>query len=857
MCSCYTCPSQTISTTNNVRAIGGQDYHRTKPLPPHKANWEMGLREATVQALVREQVSDPALRTGIYAASIEGLQDTATPFGDIALIARGQLFATAHGYHFVQDAYHNDCGDCNKHSTRCGRRQCQDRNEQQHWTEDARLDNLMALWTVKRIRHRDPKLGHRYELQFTISPMGPAANPHFVARNGRFDYNVPGHVFIVKLRDSTDATQSFRFDKEHRSSNHNEFKVLPWSHNIDQLYQQHHHHGTPITPQTPNSITFNTDLFAPPPQKERRPAAAAATTEHQKHVYNPGFLIGISPNGYKHILHDLPGFVGERPPYLPPPRHYIPPPLAPPSTPKEPIKHLHHHFYIPEVEDIDYDAKKTQRPAPPTPKHQPPATTFIYTAGTTQHQVPPPITHPYTDFQTTITQPPTLYKFYTVAESSPTAPPAPFNPSPFYIQYSEPDPMYSHSPVPTIPTFITTHSVQPTVSTLVTLSDLEEQHPKTATLVSLFDEIAYTVAAQTSTASPLHTLPAAIKHKKQKYPDSINAQLPPPDKNTDTTVPYVASTAVTFVSTTSSSPRFDYTTEDSSEERGETSEERKATTIQEQHITHIEKFNGRKKTTPPMIEVVTIAPTITTTETATITNSAGSTIEDFSSTTMVAEEKKTAGDAEIFATISIPQENKKKTTIAKDEQLDVELFGSTKRTTVGTRATAQPGTKNAFDEIFSEYRPSTEQTKRLLTPHTQLSINNTDALRNARISKYLKYKKNRAATPHRDRFSLKAEKEKRQKEAAESTQEPAEGEPEAKTSQSFITSISFKVNKAQQGNGNETAEFHIHEIQKPNTSTDRAQTFDDVAQTLVNHARIEAYLNAKRRRAAHHKPDSK
>lgn len=841
MCSCYTCPSQTISTNkskNNVRAIDAQGYSHHKSLPPDKANWEMGLREATYQALIREQVRDPALRAGIYAADIEGLQDTATPFGDIALVARGQLFATAHGYHFVQDPYHSDCEDCGKHSVtpRCGRRPCL-----QPWTGDGRLDNLMALWTVKRIRHRDPKLGHRYELQFTIALMSPAASPHFVTRNGHFDYNVPGHVFIVKLRDSMEASpMNFRFDKEHRSSNH-EFKVLPWSHNIDQLYQHHHGGGAAAAAShTPNSIAFNTDYFAPPPHKERRPTPAAATTEHQQHVYNPGFLIGISPNGYKHILHDLPGLVGERPPYLPPPRHYIPPPLAPPSTPKEPIKHLHHHFYIPEVEDIDYEVKKT----PPTPKYQLPATTYIYTAGTTQHQVSPPITHPYTDFQTTVTQPPTLFKFYTVAESGPTAPPVPFSPSPFYFQYSEPDPMYNHSPAPTIPTFITTHNVvQPTTPSFVTLSDLEE-HSKAATLVGIFDEVAYT--AQTATVPPLHTLPAAKKHRK--YPDSINAQLPPPDRNTDTTVPYVASTAVTFVSTPSSvtsSPRFDYTAEDSSEEKGVTSEERKASTIQEQQTTLTEKIHSRKKTTP-MIEVVTITtvPTIETpteTTTTTITTTSSSSSSSSSSTKQDFHINSTTADAEIFSIAP-----KKMTTTpasSKDEQLDVALFGSTQSTTVGTRATAQPNTiaKNAYDEIFS----STEQPKRFLTPHTQLSINNTDALRNARISKYLKYKKNKAP-PRRERFSLKVEKERRQKEAA-----AEENTQEAKTSQSFITSISFKVNKGKNHTkDDEDAAFHIHEVQKPNTSTNRAQTFDDVAHTLVKHARIEAYLNAKRRRAA-------
>lgn len=72
-------------------------------------------------------------------------------FGDIVLLGKGTLERTDNdSYTFVQSEY-----DCDKH--------CFERH--QEW------DNVTAVWTVERIRHRDPDRGHRYELKFTVVPL--------------------------------------------------------------------------------------------------------------------------------------------------------------------------------------------------------------------------------------------------------------------------------------------------------------------------------------------------------------------------------------------------------------------------------------------------------------------------------------------------------------------------------------------------------------------------------------------------------------------------------------------------------------------------------------------------------------
>lgn len=77
----------------------------------------MGLRESVNQALLREGYYDPNLRERILRAPIIGKENSASPFGDVVILARGQLYAlNAGNFAFVQDPYSNDCDEC--HNTK-------------------------------------------------------------------------------------------------------------------------------------------------------------------------------------------------------------------------------------------------------------------------------------------------------------------------------------------------------------------------------------------------------------------------------------------------------------------------------------------------------------------------------------------------------------------------------------------------------------------------------------------------------------------------------------------------------------------------------------------------------------------
>uniref|UniRef100_A0AAR5QI60 Uncharacterized protein n=1 Tax=Dendroctonus ponderosae TaxID=77166 RepID=A0AAR5QI60_DENPD len=176
-------------------------------------DWEHGLREATVQALFREHIGDHNLRQQIYSAPLLGKQDKATPFGDIAILARGQLYANYASYIFVQDPYQNDCDDCDTIEvepirTRCIKARCQ------IWHPRSN-EQLIAIWSIKRIRHRAAKDGHdRMELEFTISPVG-LRYPHqlYLTKDGAYNYGLPGHVFLLKKADlypNLDNQQHFK-----------------------------------------------------------------------------------------------------------------------------------------------------------------------------------------------------------------------------------------------------------------------------------------------------------------------------------------------------------------------------------------------------------------------------------------------------------------------------------------------------------------------------------------------------------------------------------------------------------------------------------------------------------------------
>lgn len=162
---------------------------RTHTEEPPVTDWEIGLREAAHQALLRDGYSDSTLRGYLQNAPFSGKQAVKV-FGDIAILARGQLYATPVGFSFVQDPYHNDCDECHN-DKKCSGDKCG------HFVPYG-TQQLVALWTVKRIRHRDINYGYRYEIEYTISPVDRALKDGFITKNGKFDYGIPGHVFVIK-----------------------------------------------------------------------------------------------------------------------------------------------------------------------------------------------------------------------------------------------------------------------------------------------------------------------------------------------------------------------------------------------------------------------------------------------------------------------------------------------------------------------------------------------------------------------------------------------------------------------------------------------------------------------------------
>ncbi|XP_031337448.1 chitinase-like protein PB1E7.04c isoform X2 [Photinus pyralis] len=167
-------------------------HHFRRYIDSPVSDWEIGLREATYNALVQERIiKHPHLREYLYNAPLLGRQDTATPFGDVTIIARGQLYSAPGGFQFIQDPYQNDCDGCHNTPLRCDRTPCE------YWAPEAH-ERLLALWTIKRIRHRDPHYGFKYDIEYKISPMSSVRDKSFIRRGGTFDYNIPGHKFVVQ-----------------------------------------------------------------------------------------------------------------------------------------------------------------------------------------------------------------------------------------------------------------------------------------------------------------------------------------------------------------------------------------------------------------------------------------------------------------------------------------------------------------------------------------------------------------------------------------------------------------------------------------------------------------------------------
>ncbi|GJQ74696.1 hypothetical protein Trydic_g21547 [Trypoxylus dichotomus] len=154
---------------------------------PNVNYWETGLKDSVYRTFLRKGYADPSLKDQILNAPLVNLRNRqATSFGDIVVLSRGQLYFSAGGFLFVEDENLYDCDECDV------------KRQSYH-----NYGQIVALWTVRRLRHRDKSSFYRYETEYLISPTG---SNDYRRQNGAFNYDIPGYVFILK----NSQTESFK-----------------------------------------------------------------------------------------------------------------------------------------------------------------------------------------------------------------------------------------------------------------------------------------------------------------------------------------------------------------------------------------------------------------------------------------------------------------------------------------------------------------------------------------------------------------------------------------------------------------------------------------------------------------------
>jgi hypothetical protein len=463
--------------------------------PPPFTDWELGLREAVHQALLREHHTDPGLRDQLLHAPLIGRQDVASPFGDIAVLARGQLYVTPEGFKFLQDSERDDCDVCPP-GGRCARSHCQ------QWKNLGHHHKLLALWTVKRIRHRDPHHGHVFEIEYTVSPITSAISEELVKRHGYINYNVPGHIFVIKSANSA----------YHLNGNGGD----------DKWYKSQAGGQYPVD-QRHNQDGFGSGHF------------------------KPGILIGVGPDGYKHVLHSFPGFYSS----------YHPQNTYNDQTTIDPKEY---ELYKKLIESL---ASKTTSHA--NVPHRFSATTDKTTAASPTYHLTTFLPVPQTTFvqfpdgqlvpltENTLSPSTTPIRFPTTTDPQiiySTEVPTPQSPKPITLPVTT---IHYYMPVEESSKASTATTSQQTIATTpksttakgdidvfsVPVKHLATTTKKRTTKPTTTEEEEFDLFPINTSTEPMRPV---TESPKETRPDSINEQLPSPDKDADTTVPYVSST---------------------------------------------------------------------------------------------------------------------------------------------------------------------------------------------------------------------------------------------------------------------------------------------------------------------------
>jgi hypothetical protein len=247
--------------------------------------------------------------------------------------------------------------------------------------------------------------------------------------------------------------------------------------------------------------------------------------DKHRQKYRPG-LLGVSvgrlgavvvtgPNGYKHVIHNLPPWTDLN--TTPETEHYqgsFPGNMDARGGLEHPASHRFSAGFheSPQAYDHKKNHQQTHKMVPiyfgSSDKKNDSQFLAVYKNSVKSYNGKPPV-----DTSNI------LHQTDKRVEQDYTAPPQPhkFQPSPPFYKYSEPDPLYHPNGSPL-------HTYSPTDVT---------QSPNT-------------LPSNTSTTSkPNESTQSPVSEKPLKYPDSINVQLPPPAHDSDTRVPYVAATEVT------------------------------------------------------------------------------------------------------------------------------------------------------------------------------------------------------------------------------------------------------------------------------------------------------------------------
>lgn len=203
---------------------GGREIRNTDDFPKPQLPWEEALRHSVYLTLVRDridsllvkhagsdrqnlnvherikddgEITDVNLWRNIQKAQFkQNSKEKGPVFGDIAILSRGKLIESLQGFEFVEDEDIKECIECHLFTARHNEVEAERILTSRCDGPDCSNQRIKALWTVRRIRHRNPEGDDppfMYELMFSIASPKPDRN--------NLDYNEPSQTFSIQEAD--------------------------------------------------------------------------------------------------------------------------------------------------------------------------------------------------------------------------------------------------------------------------------------------------------------------------------------------------------------------------------------------------------------------------------------------------------------------------------------------------------------------------------------------------------------------------------------------------------------------------------------------------------------------------------